>query len=77
MDTTKPLEEKPQALIIEADGPETAVKKKKKKSKRKQKILLDIGAGEFVPTFNLSVDPVAEPIATLKKDVLLPEQQEK
>ncbi len=75
MDTTKPKEEKPAELILEANGPDTAAKKKKKNKNRKKKVLLDIGAGEFVPTFNFSVDPVADPIATPKKDVLLPVQQ--
>lgn len=76
MDTTKPLEEKPIGLVIEADGPDAQAKKKKKKSSRKKKILLDIGAGEFVPTFNFSADPVSEPVATPKKDVLLPPQKD-
>ena len=50
-----------------ADGPEAAAiaAKKRKKNKKKKKaaqLVLDLGAGDFVPTAEFKFDPVSEPI---------------
>ena len=51
-----------------ADGPEAAAiaaKKRKNKNKKKKKatlLVLDLQAGDFVPTAEFKFDPIAEPV---------------